>query len=53
MPFVTIRTFQPGNSNLVPLCRRHHNAKTTGLWRYTRTPQGDCVWTGPFVTAAS
>ena len=27
-------------SNLVPLCRRHHNAKTTGLWRYTRTPSG-------------
>ena len=34
-------------SNLVALCRRHHNAKTSGLWRYTRTPQGDCVWTGP------
>ena len=40
-------------SNLVPLCRRHHNAKTTGLWRYTRTPEGDCVWTGPFGTTAT
>ena len=35
-------------SNLVPLCRRHHNAKTTGLWRYTRTPEGECLWTGPY-----
>ncbi len=34
-------------SNLVALCRRHHNAKTTGLWRYTRTPDGGCAWTGP------
>ena len=39
-------------SNLVPLCRRHHNAKTTGLWRYVRTPEGDCVWTGPHIEAA-
>ena len=39
-------------SNLVPLCRRHHNAKTTGLWRYVRTTDGDCVWTGPFIPAA-
>ena len=39
-------------SNLVALCRRHHNAKTTGLWRYTRTPEGDCRWTGPYVRAA-
>ena len=33
-------------SNLAPLCRRHHNAKTSGLWRYTRTPEGDYHWTG-------
>ena len=39
-------------SNLVPLCRRHHNAKTSGLWRYTRTPEGACVWSGPY-TAGS
>ena len=39
-------------SALIPLCRRHHNAKTSGLWRYTRTPTGDCVWTGPYISAA-
>ena len=38
-------------SNLVALCRRHHNAKTSGLWRYVRTPEGECVWSGPFVKA--
>ncbi len=32
---------------------RHHNAKTTGLWRYTRTPRGACVWTGPYTAALS
>ena len=26
--------------NLACLCRRHHRAKTSGLWRYTRTPEG-------------
>ena len=51
----TTPTGPPGQtrpSNLVPLCRRHHNAKTTGLWRYTRTPFGDCVWTGPYTAGA-
>jgi hypothetical protein len=35
-------------TNLAPLCRRHHRAKTTGLWRYTRTPDGRCLWRGPY-----
>jgi hypothetical protein len=26
--------------NLAPLCRRHHNAKTFGRWRYHRDPDG-------------
>ena len=33
--------------NLAALCRRHHRAKTTRLWRYTRTPTGDYLWHGP------
>jgi hypothetical protein len=33
--------------NLACLCRRHHRAKTLGLWRYTRTPDGDYQWHGP------
>jgi hypothetical protein len=33
--------------NLAALCRRHHRAKTTGLWRYTRTPDGRYRWGGP------
>ena len=27
---------KPDPSNLACLCRRHHRAKTLGLWRYTR-----------------
>ena len=34
--------------NLACLCRRHHRAKTTGLWRYTRTPAGGYSWRGPY-----
>ena len=33
--------------NLAALCRRHHRAKTTGRWRYLRTPDGDYHWHGP------
>ena len=33
--------------NLACLCRRHHRAKTLGLWRYTRTPDGHYLWHGP------
>ncbi len=33
--------------NLACLCRRHHRAKTLGLWRYTRTPDGSYLWHGP------
>ena len=36
--------------NLACLCRRHHRAKTTGLWRYTRTPDGQYLWHGPHGT---
>ena len=34
--------------NLACLCRRHHRAKTAGLWRYTRTLDGEYVWRGPY-----
>ncbi len=34
-------------SNLAPLCRRHHRAKTSGHWRYSRTPDGDYEWISP------
>ena len=36
--------------NLAALCRRHHRAKTTGRWRYLRTPDGDYTWYGPYGT---
>ena len=36
--------------NLACLCRRHHRAKTTGRWRYLRTPDGDFQWHGPYGT---
>ena len=36
--------------NLACLCRRHHRAKTLGLWRYTRTPDGGYVWNGLYGT---
>ena len=29
---------------------RHHRAKTTGRWRYLRTPDGDYQWHGPYGT---
>ena len=35
------RTFQPN---------RRHRAKTHGLWRYTRTPDGHYLWHGPYGT---
>jgi hypothetical protein len=44
-------TGPPGQTrppNLAALCRRHHRAKTTGRWRYQRTPDGDNEWHGPF-----
>ena len=34
-------------TNLAPLCRRHHNAKTHHGWRYHRLPDGTYLWTGP------
>jgi hypothetical protein len=36
--------------NLACLCRRHHRAKTSGRWRYLRTPDGDHTWYGPYGT---
>ncbi|AIY17924.1 hypothetical protein GUY44_19525 [Pimelobacter simplex] len=33
--------------NLVPLCRRHHRAKTHSQWRYQVTKVGTCVWRSP------
>jgi hypothetical protein len=38
---------QTAPSRLAPLCRRHHNAKTTGRWRYQRHRDGTYTWTGP------
>ena len=34
-------------SNLAPLCRRHHNTKTTDRWRYQRHPDGTYTWHSP------
>jgi hypothetical protein len=31
-------------ANLAPLCRRHHRAKTTRHWVYTRSPDGAYTW---------
>ncbi len=31
-------------TNLAPLCRRHHNAKTTRRWTYLRNPDGTYTW---------
>ena len=33
--------------NLVPLCRRHHRAKTHSAWRYDTITPGSYVWTSP------
>jgi hypothetical protein len=37
-------------ANLACLYRRHHRAKTSGRWRYLRTPDGDYQWHGPYGT---
>jgi hypothetical protein len=34
-------------SNLAPLCERHHRAKDEKGWRYRRRPDGAYVWTSP------
>ncbi|TWH01912.1 hypothetical protein L615_014200000010, partial [Nocardioides sp. J9] len=33
--------------NLVPLCRRHHRAKTHGAWSYRVLRPGHYLWTSP------
>ena len=38
----------PTRATSPALCRRHHRAKTTGRWRYLRTPDGDYLWHGPY-----
>jgi hypothetical protein len=38
-------------SNLAPLCRRHHRAKTTRRWRYRRHPDSTYTWHGPHGTS--
>ncbi|HEY2878503.1 HNH endonuclease signature motif containing protein [Nocardioides sp.] len=38
---------QTSPSKLACLCRRHHNAKTTGRWRYLRNCDGSYTWHGP------
>lgn len=42
---------QTAPSKLAPLCRRHHNAKTTGRWQYQRSRDGTYTWHGPHGTA--
>jgi Domain of unknown function (DUF222)/HNH endonuclease len=34
-------------TNLAPLCRRHHQAKTRGTFDYHRNPDGTFTWTDP------
>jgi hypothetical protein len=50
-PYVPLdRRGPPGQtspSNLAPLCRRHHNAKTAGRWHYRRNRDGTYTWHGP------
>jgi hypothetical protein len=38
---------QTAASRLAPLCRRHHNAKTSRRWHYRRDPDGTYIWHGP------
>jgi hypothetical protein len=38
---------QTAPSKLAPLCRRHHNAKTSRRWRYRRRRDGSYRWLGP------
>ena len=38
---------QTAASKLAPLCRRHHNAKTSRRWRYQRNPDGTYTWHSP------
>ena len=53
-PLQRERTTRPNHpENLACLCRRHHRAKTTGRWRYLRTPDGDYQWHGPYGTSTS
>jgi 5-methylcytosine-specific restriction endonuclease McrA len=35
------------STNLAPLCRRHHRAKTHGGWRYHRLGPAEHLWTSP------
>lgn len=35
------------SSNLAPLCRLHHRAKTHDLWSYTQLTPGEFLWTSP------
>jgi hypothetical protein len=34
--------------NLHPLCRKHHNLKTSGAWAVTLHPDGSETWVSPF-----
>ena len=34
-------------TNLIPLCRHHHRAKTHGGWNWSREPDDRIVWTAP------
>ena len=39
-------------TNLACLCRRHHRAKTAGVWRYQRAPNSSgYLWHGPHGSA--
>lgn len=39
---------QTSPSNLAALCRRHHNAKTSGRWGYLHNRDGTYTWNGPY-----
>jgi hypothetical protein len=38
---------QTSPAKLACLCRRHHNAKTSGRWQYQRNKDGTYIWHGP------
>ncbi|MFC7405297.1 HNH endonuclease signature motif containing protein [Georgenia alba] len=46
-PALADRAQQTTESNLHPLCRRHHNLKTNGTWAVRRQDGGGRVWIAP------
>ncbi|MFD1717957.1 HNH endonuclease signature motif containing protein [Georgenia deserti] len=46
-PALADRLVQTTELNLHPLCRRHHNLKTSKRWKVVREPDGTLVWITP------